>query len=67
MNYDVSLFVLYFEIETLLGGFIICIITELIGDRWFSQIVIGILVGSVVTKNLELTDNFYANSRISWV
>lgn len=57
-NYDVSLFVLFFEIGTLLGGFIIGIITDFMGGRRFPLIVIGILVGSVVTKSLESTDNF---------
>lgn len=57
-NYDVSLFVLFFEIGTLLGGFIIGFITDFMGGRRFPLIVIGILVGSVFTKTLESTDNF---------
>ena len=48
-NYDVSWFVVVFEVGTSLGGFIFGVVTDFMGGRRYPLLVLAILVGAVFT------------------
>lgn len=48
-NYDVSWFVVVFEVGTSLGGFIFGVVTDFMGGRRYPLLVLAIFVGAVFT------------------